>query len=282
MASRKKTGGTRPGMNFQRGINENLTKSDTKGTRPTAEATPVQEVLIQVVLHGCKKIIFFDTNLKVALYLGSLFLISLIGDFVPFPKTYLARSDNLFNVYFVKMGWAWTLLFVVPFLSLTSIVINCGDKQKLLWNHSSRLMVATVFWFFWTKLFNIIEASYGKCTYKNFGSKSSCLKAGHFWGGFDLSGHAFILIYSSLILIEEARVIIGWESIKTHLRNEEYNRSTNEPSQVPLKHLSNQDLGKLKTLYEKYTPIIRLLFVGMTVLQLLWDIMLVGKLQWYI
>lgn len=36
----------------------------------------------------------------------------------------------------------------------------------------------------------------------------------HFWNGFDISGHAFILIYSSLVLIEEAKPIIGWESIR--------------------------------------------------------------------
>lgn len=33
---------------FNRGVNENLTKADAKGTRPTPEATSVQEVLTQV------------------------------------------------------------------------------------------------------------------------------------------------------------------------------------------------------------------------------------------
>jgi hypothetical protein len=40
---------------------------------------------------------------------------------------------------------------------------------------------------------------------KGYETKRGCLKAGHFWNGFDISGHVFILIYSSLVLIEEAR-----------------------------------------------------------------------------
>lgn len=59
------------GLNYQRGIDPNLTRNETRGTRPTAAPTSIKEVLIQVVLHVCKKIIFFDTNLKVALYLVS-------------------------------------------------------------------------------------------------------------------------------------------------------------------------------------------------------------------
>uniref|UniRef100_A0A336MGT1 CSON012163 protein n=1 Tax=Culicoides sonorensis TaxID=179676 RepID=A0A336MGT1_CULSO len=267
--------------NFHRGVNENLTKSETKGNRPTPEATPVKEVLIQVVLYGCKKIIFFDTNLKVGLYLASLFLISLIGDFVPFPRTYLSRSDNLFNVYFVKMGWAWTLSMTTPFLCLSSFVICCGNRNRFIQNHLTRIFVATCSWFCWTKFFNIIESTYGRCNYKGFDSKIGCLKAGHFWQGFDISGHAFILIYSSLVLIEEARTINGWETIKTHLRNEEYSRTNSVVSQSTLKNLSDLELKNLKNFYEKYTPLIRLFFVGMTVLQLLWDVMLVGTMLYY-
>lgn len=200
---------------------------------------------------------------------------------MPFPRTYLSRSDNLFNVYFVKMGWAWTLAMTTPFLCLTSFVICCGDRNRFIRNHLSRIFVATVFWFIWTKLFNVVESTYGRCNYKGYNSKSACLKAGNFWQGFDISGHAFILIYSSLVLIEEARTIIGWETIKTHLRNEEYNRTASLPSQLPLKNLSDLEFKNLKYLYEKYTPLIRLCFVGMTILQLLWDVMLVGTMLYY-
>lgn len=272
----------RPNMNFRPGFNDTTARAEAKGTRPTATPTSIQEVLTMMVLHVCKKIIFFDTNLKVPLYLGSLFFVSLIGDFLPYPKTYLAKSDNLFNVYFVKMGWAWTLLFSLPFLAMTSVTVCCGDHQRFVKNHLPRLGIATGFWFVWTKMFNVIESSVGRCSVRGFDSKSGCLKAGYLWSGFDISGHAFILIYASLVLMEEARSIIGWESIKEHLRNEEHNRAKNDNQTTnPLKNLKDDDLKALKYFYIRFTPTIRLLFVGMTMLQLLWDVMLVGTMLYY-
>lgn len=256
--------------------------SEARGTRPTTQPSSIKEVILLMIMHLCKKTIFFDINLKVALYLGSLFLVSLIGDFTPYPRTYFARSDNLFNVYFVKMGWAWTLLLSLPFLFMTSYTLCCGDLQKIIKHHLPRIFVATFFWFVWTKLFNVIENAYGHCNNRKFDSKSTCLKAGAFWNGFDISGHAFILIYSSLVLIEEARPIIGWEYIKEHIRNEEHNRTVGEKSLTnPLRNLKDEEMKMLKTLYEKYTPAIRTLFIGVTVLQLLWDIMLVCTMLYF-
>lgn len=257
-------------------------RNETRGTRPTAPPASVPEVLLMLLMHICKKIIFLNVNLRVAVYLGTLFLISLIGDFAPYPKTYFARSDNVLNVYFVKMGWAWTLAVSVPFALLTSRILCCGNTERLLKHHLLRIAIATAFWFVWTKLFNIIESTYGRCNVRSFDSKSACLKAGHFWNGFDISGHAFILIYSSLVLIEEARPIIGWEYIKDHLRNEEHNRVTREVSNTnPLRNLSANEFQTLKATYEKYTPYIRLLFIAMTVLQVLWDVMLLCTMLYY-
>ncbi|XP_055376287.1 acyl-coenzyme A diphosphatase FITM2 [Condylostylus longicornis] len=268
-------------MNFRAGFTE-TSRAEAKGTRPTAKPSSIKEVLVMMILHICKKTIFFDTDIKVAIYLGSLFIISLLGDFIPFPKTYFSRSDNLFNVYFVKIGWAWTLFFTVPYLFMTSYTICCGNTQKFLKQHLPRILIATSFWFVWTKFFNIIESTYGRCTARNYDSKPSCLKAGFLWHGFDISGHAFILIYSSLILIEEARPIINWESIKEHIRNELYNRSMQETTSTnPLRNLSNEEMRELKFLYERFTPAIRTLFIGMTCLQLLWDVMLVSTMLYY-
>lgn len=58
--------------------NETL-RNEAKGTKPTCEAASVKDVLVMALLHICKKTIFFDVRLKVALYLASLFLISIIG-----------------------------------------------------------------------------------------------------------------------------------------------------------------------------------------------------------
>lgn len=273
-----------PKMNFRpSGIEPN--RNETRGTRPTTAPTSVAEVLLKMIIYACKKSIFFNTNLKVALYLGSLFLISLIGDFIPYPKTYFARSDNIFNVYFVKLGWAWTLLFVTPFLCMTSYTICCGDHMKSLKNHLPRICIATFFWFAWTLSFNVIESSVGKCSVKgtDLKTKSMCLKNGYVWYGFDISGHAFILLYSSLVLIEEARPIINWDTIREHLRNEMHSRITSESAarSNPLKQLSDKEVENLRSLYERYSVKINILFIAMAALQLLWDVMLVGTMLYY-
>lgn len=58
--------------------NETL-RNETKGTKPATNPTTIKEVLTMMILHICKKTIFFDIKLKVGLYIMCLFLISLIG-----------------------------------------------------------------------------------------------------------------------------------------------------------------------------------------------------------
>ncbi|XP_066254323.1 acyl-coenzyme A diphosphatase FITM2 [Euwallacea similis] len=254
-----------------------------KGTKPTSEPTSIKEIFVLMVLYLCKKSLFFDTNLKVALYLACLFLVSLIADVATIPRIYLSRSDNIFNKYFVKFAWGWNLLLLMPFVIFTSYIYCCGQLKRILQHHMPRLIIATLFWYFWTNLFNYIEASFGRCQFKQFSSKESCLKQGHIWNGFDTSGHSFILIYGSLILIEETRCMVNWDSIKEYLRLEDHNRATRETEQStnPLRHLSPEEFKTLQFNYEKYTPYIRSLFIIITLFQVMWDVMLICTMLYY-
>lgn len=256
---------------------------DFKGTKPTCEPTSIKEIFMLMVLYLCKKSLFFDTNLKVGIYLASLFLVSLIADVATIPRGYLSRSDNILNKYFVKFAWGWNLLLLSPFVIFTSYVYCCGQFKRIAQHHLPRLAIATLLWYFWTNLFNYIEASFGRCQMKQYSSKGSCLKAGHMWNGFDTSGHTFILIYGSLVLIEETRSMVNWDSIKEFLRLEEHNRSTRQTEQStnPLRNLSPEEFQTLQYNYEKYTPYIRAVFISITVIQLLWDIMLVCTMLYY-
>ncbi|CAK1556276.1 unnamed protein product [Leptosia nina] len=89
--------------------------------------------------------------------------------------------------------------------------------------------------------------------------------------------------YKSLVLIEEARAIIGWDRIKDYIRDENYSRSQNDksPSLNPLKNIKTEDMNILKTSYEKFTPYVRALLIAITCLQLLWDVMLVSTIIYY-
>lgn len=270
-------------LNFRAGLNE--AKQETRGTKPTSTPTSIKEIFTLMVLHVCKKSLFFDTNLKVGIYLGSLFIVSLISDVAPIPKTYMSRSDNIFNRFFIKYAWGWNLMLLVPFVTFSSYIYCCAQKHRMIKHHISRLVIATLFWWFWTSLFNIIEATYGRCNIKadTFQTKQSCLRVGHYWNGFDISGHAFILIYGSLFLIEESRSMLNWDTIKEHIRLEDHHRTSRDTSvnENPLRSLSEEQFRTLQTNYEKYTPYIRCLFIAITLFQILWDVMLVCTMLYY-
>lgn len=259
-------------------------QEDRGGTRPTAAPSSIGLILVTMLLHVCKKSLLFDTRLKVAVYCGTIFTVSLIADFIAMPRTYFARSDNALNQYFVKWGWGWLLSVVVPWVALTAHTLGCGRRPILL-RHLARVFLATVAWLIWTKLFNYIETNYGRCLGTrdaNLQSKARCLQSGRFWSGLDISGHTFILIYSSLILAEEGSSLVGWEGIKDLIMREEHTRSTpSETSTGPLRSLSNGDLEFLKKAHRALTPYLRGLFVAMTLQQLLWDIMLVSTVLYY-
>ncbi|XP_075225052.1 acyl-coenzyme A diphosphatase Fitm [Lycorma delicatula] len=270
-------------LNFRPNVAETQ-KQEGRGSKPLPEPSTVSDILLMMILHGCRKVVFFDTKIKVAIYLSSLFIVSLLADVLPFPKTYFSRKDNILNVYFVKIAWGWTLLLTLPFVVLTSYTTCCGKREKVV-KHLSRLGIATATWFIWVNLFNYIERSYGKCNVKNdiYQSKSACLAKGYFWQGFDLSGHAFLLVYSSLVIIEEARAVIGWEGIRDMIRNEDHARAINDSSTIgtSLKGLSLKDFESLKQSYEKFTPYVRILFISMSVITVLWDFMLINTMLYF-
>lgn len=244
------------------------------GRKPLAEPTSVSQVLIMVGLHICRRVVLIQPSVKVPVYLGILLFGSVMCDFFPLPRTYLSRKDNVFNVYFVKFAWGWTLLTVGSFVAVSSWVYCCGDRA-LVKRHLSRLAVGTAAWFFTTNFFLVFESYTGYCSSDKHSARSSCLGNGHRWLGFDISGHAFLLIYCNLLIMEEAKSLCGWERIAEIIRNEKY------VDESPLKGISEERLVVLRHSYHKLTPFVRLLFLAMTLLSVLWDVMLVCTVLYF-
>lgn len=145
------------GLNFRPQVD--LNKTEKKGTKPLPEPSSISHVLLLLVVHVCKKVLYVDTNIKVGIYILFVFFGSILGDVLPIPSSYFSRKGNLFNVYFVKLSWGWTMAAVGSFVWLTSTVSSCGDKSKIQ-KHIARLVIATVMWFTWTASFNLIEERY--------------------------------------------------------------------------------------------------------------------------
>lgn len=194
---------------------------------------------------------------------------ALITDLVPFPKTYFANKQNFFNRWFVKIGWGWTLMLLGSFVYMTTYTYCCG-KMDLVKRHLTRLGVATIWWYFWTSFFNIVENSTGYCSVEGFSNKRACVEASGHWSGFDVSGHAFLLIYCSLIIAEEVKIMKFWSRIPEVLQSEE-----GRPS------LSSENFAIVKNSYLDFTPYIRAVVVALTILIVIWDMMLLSTIFYF-
>lgn len=151
----------------------------------------------------------YPVTVFTAYFLGDLFLARSY-------ETYFSNKGNIFNVYFVKLGWLWT-----TFLSLVHFILiewQFIDRDRRGRRALGRYIVATVYWYIMTQSFlgpSIVDrffvATGGGCTITadngiSILQQSACRKLGGQWtGGHDISGHCVLLIHASLYLIEETR-----------------------------------------------------------------------------
>lgn len=259
----------------------NSKSTPAKILKPLPDPSSIKYVFLMIGMHLCKKIVFFNTFVRILAYLTFLFALSSIADSLSLPKMYFSTTTNILNRYFVKLGWFWTLFISIPFVYMTSYTYCCG-KKSLIYKHLTRLAIATFFWFFWVNLFIYIESLYGYCLdRRDLKTRYDCVSKGFRWKGFDLSGHAFILIYSNLLLIEEARPILGWEGIKDLIRDERHARLTESTNFGPLRALSSEDFNILTTSYEKFLPYVRIYFIILSIFSLIWDFMLFTTILYF-
>ena len=241
------------------------------GKLPVAQPTSLQHFLQILVLHACRKILLLDPKFRVGLYMCGVTIFSLITDLVPMPRSYFSSKHNFFNVWFVKIGWGWTLLLLGYFVYLTSNTY-CAGRIELVQKHLSRLGIATLWWYTWTSVFNYIEHTTGFCSTSGYDTKSDCRDAGGQWHGFDCSGHAFLLIHCALTISEEVRCVKDWSKIPEVIQKEE---------ERPRQHVSSDDMSRLKQSYEESMPRVRIMIIVLTFFMMVWDIMLFATILYF-
>uniref|UniRef100_A0A2S2RBE0 FIT family protein n=1 Tax=Sipha flava TaxID=143950 RepID=A0A2S2RBE0_9HEMI len=254
-------------------------RSETKGTLLVHEPSSVANIFLTLFLYGCRKYLFLPTHRRMFVYLA-LLVSSVVGDFVRFPRIYFAYSDTFLNQYLVKLGWFWTLLCTSSFLVASGKVL-CLDSRPTIAKHAVRLAVATFFWYFWTSAFNRLEEYFGQCSMIRHTTRTACRSAGHVWKPFDISGHIFILIYSTLVMISEARPFVGWEKIQDVLLKEENARMEGRTVATTFSSLATKDLEKLKTVYKQMTPFVQVLFIIITLFVSIWELMLITTMMYF-
>lgn len=146
---------------------------------------------------------------------------------IPEPANYFAGKRNLVNLYFVKIGWFWTTLaFLLVQLTTHPTRPSRAKRPYHYIQAALRYALATLSWIFVTQWFfgpGLIDRSFqitgGHCEVTpseinttaaeinelpNLLSAVACKAAGGTWrGGYDISGHVFILVLSSSFLLYE-------------------------------------------------------------------------------
>lgn len=167
-----------------------------------------------------KKYLRFHQAVLLAVYsltLISAFLYYTIGN--P-PKSYFSYKHNIFNQYFVKIGWFWVTL--VYFGYLYFVRTKRLQKTSSFVGSLARYILVTCYWYFLTQwLFGpsfidrIYVLSGGRCVsllqdtdmnaqLATVLEQKVCRNLGGQWtGGHDVSGHCVLLLHASLFLWEE-------------------------------------------------------------------------------
>ena len=139
------------------------------------------------------------------------------------PETIFSRRGNPINKYLVKFSWLWTLIFLVPVVSISSILYSGLLTYRAVLRHMGRIAVGHMTWYCTTWLIDMVDNSSGACSMGDIKTAKSCVTSGHKWEGFDISGHTFMLSYSVLLITEEAYNISKavWEGYEEALSREQ-------------------------------------------------------------
>ncbi|CAF0707118.1 unnamed protein product [Brachionus calyciflorus] len=261
-------------MKQDKDLNQPLPRPQKKRlnyTEPT-----VKSFLNSCIIYFFKRIVLCPVYVKIGIYLIALIICSVIKDFQFFPHTsYFSNKKNFFNKYLVKLGWAWTLSAITPFILMTSAIYN-NLNFNLIKNHLMRILIASLFWFIVTYIFDYIDGQTGSCTSRAIKTKILCKTNKHEWiNGFDISGHTFILMHSLFFMNEESKVFSNLDHYYKKLIDRLDKHDQNADS------LSVNPCYRSKKLYETLLPFIKLNFIFIGFLSLIWEVMLLSTCLYF-
>ena len=207
--------------------------------KPTAILTITSNMSTRTILWSTRSELLLMITYPSILLIGSLFSVldpttrstpysSLSQSHPPdLAPSYFAHKSNIFNLYFVKVSWAWiTLAFFIflfnhPLTGPRNALVLTPRRLRALLRYS----LATTWWVAITQWFfgpAIIDRTFrwtgGRCelvpmsetnSVKEIMTGTACkIMGGHWKGGYDISGHVFILVLGSAFLMLEAMPIV--------------------------------------------------------------------------
>ncbi|XP_055336655.1 acyl-coenzyme A diphosphatase FITM2-like [Paramacrobiotus metropolitanus] len=234
-------------------------------TPPDHYAPPVLQgihPILQWVLYLSKRFLQVPPIVKASFYFGLVIICSSLSYYLdPYRGFYFFRKESFLNQWFVKLSWGWTFYLLLAFFALAGYLESDGRIKKIKRN-VARLLVGTATWYFVTTVFVRIEHHTARCSVMDYHSRKECEAAGQTWSYFDISGHAFLLIYCSLLILEESRAFFKWEKAD--------------------RLDTDEDAGKFdQEIKPRVLLVMRVLAVALAMLAMLWDGMLVITLIYY-
>ncbi|CAN6653653.1 hypothetical protein TRVA0_026S01904 [Trichomonascus vanleenenianus] len=148
-----------------------------------------------------------------ALYPMTMVLGQLVSIFNPGPS-YFSNKRNVFNVLFVRQAWLWTTMAFAVHSAYAASREHGRLRFAVLRQEALRYVLATVWWLLFAQWFfgmplmdRIFVLTGGYCDGVDGieagtpMSSAACRSQGGIWtGGYDPSGHSFLLPHSSLFL----------------------------------------------------------------------------------
>jgi len=236
------------------------------------QPTNGSDVVVGVLVQIARKYLFIRPVTKVLFYLGLVSVLSVVSSYLEPSEHYLVQKHNILNAYGTKLGWFWTLLVLTPFVALTSFLHH--KSVQLTARHLLRLAIATLFWYMCTTTFIAFEKMTGKCLgVKGIYQRRECFDNGGKWvPGFDISGHAFILIYSMLVMDEEVSSFRNWPSSPKTAASPKKGTTTQKGTTT-----SKSEFDE----HQRNTRTIQWLFLVVLAVHLVWDLQLVITCLYY-
>ncbi|KAM0720551.1 hypothetical protein Q7P37_004687 [Cladosporium fusiforme] len=229
---------TAANASYKPATNPGMTSIDTPAASPWLP-TPLEAILLSLYPGTLLLGSLFSTltvNDKLTPYIAT--LQSYAPDNAP---SYFAKKSNVFNVYFVKIGWIWItaafFLFVASHRSLgPSLQVTKRRVQAVARYACVTLMwIGVTQWFFGPALIDRgFRLTGGQCAVmlsndpvseakkadmsdmREALSHAACKAAGGRWmGGHDISGHVFLLIVGSgMLWFELLPVVVNWTGLR--------------------------------------------------------------------
>jgi hypothetical protein len=220
---------------------------------PSSLTSDIFRILHNIILAFCRRIIFAPPTLKILVYFCLIIIGPFLKDFHLLPNTSLSSKANIFNKYIAILGWTWSIVLLIPFVYLTSLIYTRGHYGLII-RHLIRLLIATIIWCIITSLLIRIEALTGMCKPTN--TRRICHDNRYPWQ----EGHTFFLLYALLVINEEVKLYgEGWKKIE-------------DASKMNIGNSNNINQNRIKM----FSIPIGILYIALAILTILWEFMLLS------